>query len=45
MLEMKSPKVVGGLLAEGFNLIGAGRGRLVFGKLATGHTLIVHQDL
>lgn len=28
----KSPKVVRQLLAEGFNLTGAGRGRLVFGK-------------
>jgi hypothetical protein len=32
LLEEKSPKVVRRLLAEGFALIGCGRGRLVFGK-------------
>ena len=31
-LREKSPKVVRMLLSEGFNLVGAGRGRLVFGK-------------
>jgi hypothetical protein len=29
---MKSPKLVRQLLSQGFNLIGAGTGRLVFGK-------------
>lgn len=31
-LKEKSPKVVRQLLAGGFSLVGAGRGRLVFGK-------------
>lgn len=31
-LKAKSPKVVRRLLAEGFSLIGAGRGRIAFGK-------------
>jgi len=32
LLDMKSPRLVRRLLSQGFNLIGAGRGRLVFGR-------------